>query len=303
MTDETPERRAGSPEIVTQEGGRPVPTSQADGKQLLRATWALLRQDKELIVLPLVGSIFGVIAAVLLFIPGYALGWLVTGQDDSDIAYYAGAALAGFGATIIGVFFQAALVIGANERADGGDPTARSCLRGAWDRKWRILAWSLISATIGFVLQLIQERLGFLGWIIKWLGSLAWSIATFVVVPVLVAEDVGPVTAIKRSAQVLRDTWGTSLRTAARGGIIAVALWLVPAAVMTAGFVLVFAGGTAAIATGVVLLVVAGVGLIVLGTLFSAVSAYARALIYRYAVGMPTPGIDDRVLAGAFRPK
>ncbi|MET0446915.1 MAG: DUF6159 family protein [Aeromicrobium sp.] len=303
MADDTPERGADRPDVVTPQNGEPVPVSRADGKQLLGATWALLRQDKELIVLPLVGSVFGVVAAVILFIPGYGIGWLINGRDAGDIAYYAGAALAGIGATIIGVFFQAALVIGANERADGGDPTARSCLRGAWKHRWQILAWSVITATIGFVLQQIQERLGFLGWIVNWLGSIAWSIATFVVVPVLVAEDVGPVTAIKRSAQVLRDTWGTSLRTAARGGIIAFALWLVPLAVMVVGLVLLFTGDTVAIGLGVGLVIVAGVGLIVLGTLFSAVGAYARALIYRYAVGMPTPGIDDRVLAGAFRPK
>jgi hypothetical protein len=290
--------------MVTPQDAPPVPVSRADGKQLLSATWALLRQDRELIALPLVGSVFGVVAAVILFVPGYGLGWLVDGRREGDVAYYAGAAFAGLAATIVGVYFQAALVIGANERASGGDPTVRSCLRAAWRHKWQILAWSVLTATVGTLLRAVQERLGFLGFIANLVGGLAWSIATFVVVPVLVAEDVGPVTAVKRSAQVLRDTWGTSLRTAARGGILAFAIWLVPMAVLVGGVALaVTEGGAVVVGAGIALIAVGVIGLVVVTTLFSAVSGYARALIYRYAVGLPTPGIDTTVLAGAFRPK
>lgn len=291
------------PAMVTPENNPAVPVSRANGKQLLGATWALLRQDKELIALPFIGSVAGVVAAIIFFLPGYGVGWLVNGRENGDLAYYAGMVLAGLGATLVGVFFQTALVIGANQRAEGGDPTVGSCLRGAWTHRWRIVQWSLVTATVGLVLRAIQERLGFLGAVVNVLGGLAWGIATFVVVPVVVAEDVGPVTAVKRSAQVLRDTWGTSLRTAARGGLIAFALWIVPTVALMAGFVLIGSGDDGLFATGLVLAVVAFVALIVLATLFSAVGAYARALIYRYAVGLPTPGIDATVLAGAFRPK
>lgn len=276
-----------------------TPGARPTGGELLDATWALLRQDRQLVVLPLVGSVFGVIAAAALFMPGYALGWLVDGKDGGDIAYYAGAALGGFGATIVGVFFQAALVIGANQRADGGDPTVRSCLRGAWEHRWQVLAWSVVTATVGFVLQTLQERLGFVGAILNWVGGVTWSIATFVVVPVIVAEDVGPVTAVKRSTRVLRDTWGTSLRTAVRGGLLAFVLLLVPMLVFALGLCMALtSGGTVII--GFALMAVAGIVFIALASLFGAIGAYARALIYRYAVGLPTPGIDGTLLAGAF---
>jgi hypothetical protein len=91
-----------------------------------------------------------------------------------------------------------------------------------------------------------------------------------------VTEDVGPVTAVKRSTRVLCDTWGTSLRPAIKGDVIAFALWLVPGSVLVIAVVMVFAGPS---------------------------SVFAPAVIYRYAVGLPTPGIDTRVLADAFRSK
>jgi hypothetical protein len=278
--------------------------SNPNGKELLSATWALLRKDKSLMWLPLVGSVFGILAAAIFFAPGYGIGWLINGQEQGKIAYYAGVALSGLGATIVGVFFQTALVIGANERAEGGEPTPESCLRAAWRLRWRILTWSILTATVGMLFQIIQERLGFLGAIVRWVGGLAWGIATIVVVPVLVAEEVGPITAIKRSAQVLRDTWGTSLRTAGRGFLLSFGLWLGPAFVLCLGLGMAFGGSDQSVVTlGIALIAVAVVAIIALGTILSAVEAYARALIYRYAVGLPTPGIETRVLAGALQTK
>jgi hypothetical protein len=62
--------------------------------------------------------VFGILAALILFVPGYALG-AVIGGDESQIGYWVGLILATFGSTVVAIFFQAALVIGANERAGG----------------------------------------------------------------------------------------------------------------------------------------------------------------------------------------
>ena len=277
--------------------------SNPNGKELLKASYDLLRQDKSMLMLPFVGCVFGIVAAAVFFVPGYGLGWYVNGHEGGKIAYYAGLALAGLGATIVSVYFQVALVIGANQRADGGEPTARSCLQEAWTFRGKILAWSVVTATVGFVLQLIHDKLGFLGSLLNFFGGLAWSIATLVVVPVLVTEDVGPITAIKRSGRVLRDTWGTSVRVALRGGVLTVALWLVPSFALGVGLCMIFAGGPGVLVPGIVLAVVGGLALVVVGSLIGAVGTYARALIYRYAVGLPTPGIESRLLAGALQPK
>ena len=45
---------------------------------------------------------------------------------------------------------------------------------------------------------------------------------------------------------------------------------------------------------------VIGAGLfIAVATVFSAVTAYPKTLLYRYAVGAPTPGIDPRIIGHA----
>jgi hypothetical protein len=274
---------------------------QATGKQLMHASWALLRQDRELLWLPVLGAVFAVLAAVVLAVPGLAIGALAGDSTVSQVGYWLALALALFAATCVSIFFQTAIVVGANERAEGRDPTRSLVLREAWRRRGRILKWSALTTTVGLLLRVIQDRLGSVGAILTALGGLAWGVVSFLVVPVLVAEDVGPVTAVKRSATLLKETWGTSLRTTVRFGWIALVLWLPTLAVIGLGVWLLAQGGTAADATGAGLLVLGVFAGIVLATVFSAVGGYARALIYRYATGQATPGVEPQLLAGAFR--
>jgi Family of unknown function (DUF6159) len=275
----------------------------ATGKQLVGASWRMLRQDKHLVWLPFVGAMVAIVAAGIFFAAGYALGWLISGQDEGELAFVVGLALGGFAGTTVSVCFQAALVIGANERAEGRDPAGSKVLSMAWQRRGRIMSWAVLTTTVGLVLRLIRDRLGSIGAIIGALGGLAWGVATFLVVPILVAEDVGPVKAVRRSATLLRDTWGPSLHSTIRFGVIAFVLWLPVIAVAGLGLYLATGGGTdKEVVVGSVLLAIGVLAAIALGTVFSAVLAYVKALIYRYATGRPTPGIDPTLVAGAFRP-
>ena len=70
------------------------------------------------------------------------------------------------------------------------------------------------------MLQLLRERGGIAGAIVAALGGMAWNIITFLVVPVLVVEGVGPIGAIKRSAGLLKKTWGEQVIGSAGIGLV-----------------------------------------------------------------------------------
>src|SRR5947209_5536003 len=72
----------------------------------------------------------------------------------------------------------------------------------------RIAGWALVTATVGLILRGIAERFGFLGRIIAGALGAAWGIVTYLVVPVLIFEKIGPWAAVKRSGSLLRQTWG-----------------------------------------------------------------------------------------------
>ncbi len=269
----------------------------------MTASWRLLRQDRELLWLPVLATITGFFAALLLFAPGFAIGWFVGGDQHHSWGGWVGGVFAAFAASVVAIYFQAALVIGANQRADGGDPSVGSVLAETWKHVGRILAWAALTTTVGVGIRALQQRLGILGTIFGFLGQVAWAIASFFVVPILIAEDLGPIAAVKRSTQLIRDTWGTSVRTTLRLNFGFVLLLLAPIAVIALGIVIVTSGTTVGVAVGLLLIVIAVIALLVLTMVFSAISTYARALIYRYATGRPVPGIDPHLFAGAFAPK
>src|SRR5256886_3058072 len=93
-------------------------------------------------------------------------------------------------------------------RLNGGDPTISDGLKVARQNIRRIAGWALVTATVGLILRAIAERFGFIGRIIAGAFGAAWGIITYLVVPVLIFEKIGPWAAVKRSGSLLRQTWG-----------------------------------------------------------------------------------------------
>jgi hypothetical protein len=58
---------------------------------------------------------------------------------------------------------------------------------------------------------MIEERSNLVGKIVAGLLGMAWSLTSFLVVPILVIENEGPVSALQRSAAMLKKTWGEQI--------------------------------------------------------------------------------------------
>ena len=109
------------------------------------------------------------------------------------------------------IFFNAGLIACARIRMEGGDPTVADGLRAAWARLPAIAGWAVLAATVGLVLRMIEERSSLVGKIVAGLLGMAWSVTSFLVVPILVIEHEGPLSALRRSAVMLKKSWGEQL--------------------------------------------------------------------------------------------
>ncbi|MCR9286032.1 MAG: DUF6159 family protein [Bacteroidetes bacterium] len=109
------------------------------------------------------------------------------------------------------VFFNVGLVHCARRVFDGEEVGFRDGIEFASSRFTTILNWAVLAATVGVLMQILKERLGFLGQMISGLAGLAWSIATFFVVPILAYEDISPMDAVKRSAELMKSKWGEAI--------------------------------------------------------------------------------------------
>ena len=274
--------------------------------RLIKASVAVINSDGELLALPLLS---GVATALLMagFVGAlWGSGTFATLQQQpgphmtADL--YVWLILFYIVQYFIVYFFNTALVGAALMRLDGHDPTLRSALGLALRRIGPILGYAFISATVGMLLRLLAERLGFLGRIIEMTAGLAWTVATFLVVPVLAAEGIGPVEAIEKSAGLLKQTWGENLIGTAGMSIVFSTIVALVAVVF-------FGGGTMAMQAGytttAIVSYIFGSG-IVLGTVLLAatLSAVYQAAVYDFAVtGRPPQGFDRDLIDAAFRAK
>jgi hypothetical protein len=272
--------------------------------QLVKLCWGVLAQDKELVVFPVVSSVAVVIVTASFVVPGLFTGyWSAFADQDQSFPWSFWVLLVLFYLVqyFVIIFFNAALVGAAMVRLKGGDPTLGDGLRSAWSRLGVILGWAAIAATVGLLLNLLRERAGIGGAVVAALGGFAWNVITFLVIPVLVVEGVGPIEAIKRSASLLRKTWGEQIiGNAGIGLVFGLGAVLVAVAGVAAGALVIGAG---AVWAGVAVIVVAVVAVVVLAVLGATLHGIYSAALYQYATGGDTGVFGADALQDAFRPR
>ena len=268
---------------------------------LVKLCWQVLQQDKELVVFPFVSTIAVLIVTASFVVPGFFTGfWQNISENGAGVGLYVLIVLFYLVEYMVIIFFNAALVSAALIRLQGGDPTLGDGLRGAWSHIGAILGYAAIAATVGLLMQLLRERAGFAGAILASLGGMAWNIITFLVIPVLVVEGVGPIAAIKRSAGLLKKTWGEQL---IGSGGIGLVFGLLGLAVGVVGVALGILLLNAAAALGIAVIAIAVIAVMVIGLLGATLHGIYSAAVYEYAVGGQTGAFDRDALANAFQPK
>jgi hypothetical protein len=253
--------------------------------ELVKASYAVLRADKELIVFPIVSTLATIVVMITFAIPLVVAGVFDRAINQGEFGPFGIAVGFLFYLTMyfVVIFSNSALVGAAMIRLRGGDPTLRDGFQIAMDHVGVIFGYAIIAATVGMILRWLSEKGGIVGQIVSVLGGLAWNLATYLVVPILVVEDVGPVDAVKRSASLLKRTWGEQIVGNFSIGMVFGLLTV--AAVLIVGVPVI----ALAAATGSALLIVLGIGLVILiiaaiSLVGSTLNGIYTAALYRYAV-------------------
>lgn len=217
---------------------------------LLKASFAILFREKKLLLFPFVASGMALVVALFFFAPvalyptghpySSAAHWSAVGErvtqtfapHDSGghpVSVGVGAGLAGGGHIIfqhgwLTLFFAIAYFVSMflatfcnvafyHEIMQALNGQAVSIRRGFQfaSTRWRaVLMWSLFAGLVGYIIRLIEQRVGFLGKIITGLIGFAWSMACVFIIPTLVRdkETTNPVKLLRHSAGTLKRTWG-----------------------------------------------------------------------------------------------
>lgn len=270
---------------------------------LLGASWQVLRAEKGLLLFPALSGICTLFALAAFSVP--AVGLIVaTGWRHEHVSLFSDPVslilLFGFYlvTAFVTLFFNTALVGTVLEGLRGGRARTSTGFEVALRHLPAIFVYALISATVGVALRLIEEKLEIVGHLVGGLLGAGWGIVTFLVVPVMVAEDRSPFDAIGRSKDLLAQTWGAQIGGNLGMGLIFTLLGilgLIPATlgVISGTMPLLVAGFAAALVYWGLLAVVA-----------SALSQIFRTAVYLYAATGSVPAEYERwMLESAFKAK
>jgi hypothetical protein len=245
--------------------------------RLTKTAWDLVRRDRAMIALALLGMTSALIwLGVFTLIGGYS----ANGSSQGKV--FLAVLIALYPSTFLSVFFNVALASAANAALDGRRLSFGEAIGESRKRLGKIALWSLLSAGVGALLAELSSRIPGGGRIASALVGAAWGLATLFVIPILATEapTPGPVKALKESVGVIRKRWGESI-----SGTVTISFWTVfvaiPAAMLLGiGFALI--GGHSATA-GAVLVAVGGLLLFAVMAISSAVQQVFSLCLYEYA--------------------
>jgi hypothetical protein len=271
--------------------------------ELVKESWRVLQADKELLVFPVLSSIGVVIITLTFIFPLLLAGFFeALTQSSGQIAGILVLFLFYVVQYTVIFFANTALVGAAMIRLRGGDPTVNDGLRIASSRFGVILGYALIAATVGMILRAISSRGGTIGRIVSGLFGFVWNVATFLVVPVLAIENLGPVDAIKRSVELLKRTWGEQIAgnfgLGAFFGLVTLGLFVLAIPI----FILI--ASVQSLALIIVAMVIFLLAIVLLGLLHSTLNGIYTAAVYQYATEGKVSGFFSQDLVqNAFKQK
>ena len=269
---------------------------------LAKESYGVLKQDKELMVFPVVSAVMTVLLLASFFVPAATMIDWATLDTEAPTTRALGFLLT-FMFYFIGyfvmLFCNTALLHCAKVRFSGGDPTVKDGFQAGMSNLGRIVCWAAIGGTIGVILAQLEERLGVLGSIIRSVVGGAWTVVTYFAVPVMIFEQLSPMEAVKRSKDIIFETWGEA-------AVAALGMRSAQGVFTFVGFLVIIGGIVGGIATQQMVLAGVGVGvglLIWIGSaiVFSCLTQIYRAALYIYATtGEPPKAFSNAQLDSAF---
>jgi len=273
--------------------------------QITKLSWKVLQLDRELIFFPIMGTIGAIIVGAIaagVFAGTGTFDRLGGGEAEFNVVALIISLVAYFGALYMVIFCNAALIAAARERLEGGDPNVMSGIRAVRGMWLAILGWTIITGTVGLILQALQSAvrdnsqgvLRIVAMILVALLQTAWAYITFFVIPILVVERVGPISAIRRSGSLLRRTWGEQLTASFSFFLIYLLAVLIVAIPVV---ILAFIAPVAGIIVGVIL------GGLALASVAAMEGIFKAALYEWVSEGKGSEWFDRQLLSNAYMPR
>ncbi len=279
------------PIVPTPSGGR-----FSRGLRLVGIGFTMARDEPGLMMVPVVAFLIQLVILGVAFVALYPT-LHSNSADGQSVHFSAGqwliVVVAGVLTMFVSVLSHATIISRVMARFHGQGVSNAQAARAALTKSPQLLAWAFINYVVISILRNIGNR-GIIGLLVGALLRAGWMLASFFVVPVILFEDMGAVSAIKRSVHLCKSRWGENIVGNGALGII--------------GFVAILVDIVVAVLLGAVFAplgaAVGIIGLVAILLVLTVASAAFNAALYWYAVTDQSPGqysVGD--LQAAYRAK
>jgi len=268
-----------------------------NGWKLTMSSFKILKANKQLIIFPVLSGISLVLIIGSFFVAAMANnGWELetVGELNGSAEYYAMIFLFYLVNYFVVVFFNMALIHCTRLYFRGEEVSVKAGLQFSMSRIGAIFSWAVFAATVGLILKTIQENSGIIGKIITGIIGIVWTVTTFFVVPVIAYENLGPIGAFKRSAQMMKEKWGQSIVAGFSFGLIQFL------AILIIGIPLFLLGSSISPFLGIALAVA---GAFIVMAIISAAQTIFISAVYHNINGDITEHFNQQLVDGLFVPK
>jgi len=273
---------------------------------LVKASIEVLKLDKELLIYPLISSIVMIFVTLTFLIPtllGNVLDSIL--NTGMPIIGYIVLFLFYLVQYTVVYFNTTALVGAAMIRLRGGDPTVKDGYKVARSRFLPILGWSLLSATVGLILKALsnqsKKKGKGVGGIVSSIMGAAWNVITFLVVPILAVEGLGPIKAVQRSWNLLKRSWGEQISGTLSIGLV-FGLIGVLGGLLLAGLGIGLSIWLESFIPGILFAIVLILFIMAISLLSNTLSGIFSAAVYAYAAEGQVGLFDESLIREAINP-
>ena len=266
--------------------------------ELVKTSWNVLMDDKKLLVFPVLSGIVTILVILTFVLPLLVSGALMGISAAGPIAYYGILFLFYVVSYFVVIFFNTALISCVNAKLNGKDMSVGEGLSNSAKHLPAILGWAILSATVGLVLHILEERSGLIGQIVLSIIGGAWALVTYFVVPVLILEDKGVFESLGESFALIKKTWGESIVGSAGMAVVFVIIGVLASLLVFATLLL---GNAVIFGAALVLFLVL---LVLLAVVYYAMQGIFVTALYTYAKTGTVPSVfNPDLIQNAFAPK
>ncbi len=130
------------------------------GFRLAKASWQVVREDRELLWLPVISFFCSLIVMAVFALGALGIGLPENQSSEVSPALYVLGFLMYVALAFVSIYFNAAVIGTAMKRLRGEDASIRDGLALARQHIGKIFVWAVITATVGMILRSLQERAG-----------------------------------------------------------------------------------------------------------------------------------------------